>query len=89
LTGPRFAGGRHRVLCRQHLRDRHARWRRWGANVARAVGTYSGNRDYKAHAVIRLSRPQRCSYQPERVYSHFWIRIGNEEPISYRLEGCS
>lgn len=65
------------------------RWRRWGGDVARAVGIYAGNMGVRTHAVIRLSRPDRCSYLPEQVYTRFWIRIGGNEPFSYRLEGCA
>jgi hypothetical protein len=59
-----------------------------GRKIARAVGTYRGNMDYSAPAVVRLSHPERCPHLPERVYSHFWIRIGADDPVSYRLDGC-
>lgn len=66
----------------------HMHWRHWGSNVARASGTYAGNMNYRAHAIVRLSRPDRCSHLPEKVYSRFWIKIGNSDPVSYPLEGC-
>lgn len=66
----------------------HMHWRHWGSNVARAVGTYAGNMNYRAHALVHLSRPDHCSYLPEEVYSRFWIKIGSDDPVSYPLEGC-
>ncbi|HEX6687590.1 MAG TPA: hypothetical protein VF085_02865 [Solirubrobacterales bacterium] len=70
-----------------YVRSLH--WRHWGSEVARASGTYVGNMNYRAHAIVRLSRPDRCSSLPEKIYSHFWIKIGNDSPVSYPLEGCA
>lgn len=65
------------------------RWKHWGSGVAKASGTYAGNMDYRAHAVVHLSHLDCCSSLPEKIYTRFWIKIKGEDPISYPLEGCA